>query len=151
MDQGKKQRILGGSVVLLLFSASLVVSFVYFNHGAFRTAGLILLGCIVGGPFLLRFLIPRAVAVFAPGPVPNVPLDDAARKRILRRIRRLKIWIAVLMIIFPFGIANGAKQHAWLPTLAGAMISLLWMYVSFQQIEFLRKKLENKVDVHLMG
>ena len=49
-----------------------------------------MLAVIFGSPFLLRFVVPRALALFAPRPVFNEPLDDAARKRILGRIRRPK-------------------------------------------------------------
>jgi len=68
-------------------------------------------------------------------------LDDATRRFLLRAIWRRKVWIGVLAVLLPIGIANGAAHRAWLPTLAGAGMSLLWIYVSIQAIKRLRKSL----------
>jgi len=147
MDQLTKQRVVRLSVVLPIYCGFLAAVFVSFNRGAFRVGAVIMLAFIFGSPFMLKFLVPRALARFAPGPVANIPLDAAGRIRIVRRIRREKIWIAVLMILFPIGVASGAAQRAWLPTLGGAAISLFLMYASLQKIRLLRKSLGSDIAV----
>jgi len=72
---------------------------------------------------------------------PHPPLDERARKRILRMIWRTKVWIGMLAVLFPLGIAYGIAQRVWLPTIVGGAISLLWMYVSIQEIRRQRKRL----------
>jgi hypothetical protein len=72
-----------------------------------------------------------------PGPV----VDDDSRDRILRDIRKRKVWIRVLVVLLPVGIAIGAAHRAWLPTLAGVGISLSIVYVALREIEHLREQL----------
>jgi hypothetical protein len=69
---------------------------------------------------------------------PPIALDDDARKRILRGIWMRKVWICVLAVLLPFGIANGVADRAWLPTFVGVGMNLLLMYGSAQQIRRLR-------------
>jgi hypothetical protein len=68
-------------------------------------------------------------------------IDDAGRKRMLRDIRKRKVWIAVLIVLLPIGIANGVAHRAWLPTLTGVGISLTLMYVAIREIRQRRKRL----------
>lgn len=136
-----KQRIVRVSVVLSVYFGSLAVALVCFDHGALRAGASIMLAFLFGSPFLLKFLIPRALARFAPGSVPNVPLDDAARKLILYRIRSQKIWITILVILFPMGVADAASHRAWLPMLVGGGISLFLMYASLLQVRNLQRRL----------
>jgi hypothetical protein len=72
---------------------------------------------------------------------PGPAVDDDARDRILRDIRKRKVWIGVLMVLLPIGIANGVIHRAWLPTLAGVGISLLIVYVAIHEIKHQRKRL----------
>ena len=68
-------------------------------------------------------------------------VDDDARRRMLREIRERKIWIGVLVIVLPIGIVNGITHQAWLATLGGTGISLMFMYVAMREIRQRRKKL----------
>jgi cbb3-type cytochrome oxidase subunit 3 len=71
----------------------------------------------------------------------EIPINDATRKRILRRIWISKVWIGLLVVSLPFGIVNGVAHRAWLPTLVGVGISLLLMYIAMQEIRHRRKRL----------
>ena len=141
MDLINKKRIVAGSVVLLVWSGFLVAGFACFDYGALRAGAAVLLALIFGSPFLLKFLVPKAVAVLAPGPIPNVPVDAVDRQRILRRIQYGKIWIGILVILFPFGIADCAVQRAWVPMVCGGGMSLFMMYGSFREVRRLQKRL----------
>jgi hypothetical protein len=70
-----------------------------------------------------------------------IALDDDTRRRILRGIWIRKVWIGVLALLLPFGIANGVAQRAWFPTLAGVGMDLLWMYVTAHEIRRLRERI----------
>lgn len=72
----------------------------------------------------------------------NSVVDDDARKRTLRDIRKRKVWIGVLIVLLPIGIAEGMVHRAWLPTLAGVGISLTLMYVAIREIRQRRKSLD---------
>jgi hypothetical protein len=71
---------------------------------------------------------------------PATALDERTRKRILRRIWISKVWVGLLAVLLPIGIANGLAHRAWLPTIVGVGISLLWMYVEIQEIRRRRKQ-----------
>lgn len=68
-------------------------------------------------------------------------VDEVVRKRALRQIRMWKIWIALLAIAFPIGVANGVAQRAWVATLGGAGISILIMSVAIREIKRLNRSL----------
>jgi membrane associated rhomboid family serine protease len=70
-----------------------------------------------------------------------IALDDDTRRRILREIWLRKAWIGILAALLPFGIANGVGHRAWLPTLAGVGVSLLWVYVTAQEIRRRRERI----------
>ena len=72
---------------------------------------------------------------------PEIALTDDTRRRILRAIWMRKVWIGVLALLLPFGIANGVAQRAWLPTLVGVGMNLLLMFVSARQIRRLRERI----------
>jgi hypothetical protein len=72
---------------------------------------------------------------------PAIALDDHTRRRILREIWMLKVWIGVLALLLPLGIANGVAHRAWSPTLVGVGVNLLWMYGSALAIRRLRERL----------
>jgi hypothetical protein len=72
---------------------------------------------------------------------PAIALDDDTRRRILRGIWVRKVWIGVLALLLPLGIANGVAQRAWLPTLVGVGVNLLWMYGSALAIRRLRERI----------
>ena len=76
-------------------------------------------------------------------PRPDTPtlLDRDARRRVQRQILVRKIWIGVLVVLLPIGIANGIAHRAWLPMLGGVGISLLWIYVTIGEIRRRRKRL----------
>lgn len=63
------------------------------------------------------------------------PISDAARRSICRDIWKRKVWIGVLVILLPVGIADGIVHRAWLPTLVGIGISLTLMYIFVRQIK----------------
>jgi hypothetical protein len=66
-------------------------------------------------------------------------VDDVARQRMLRDIRKWKVWIGVLIVLLPIGIADCIAHRAWLPMLAGVGISLTLMYVAICKIRHRRK------------
>ena len=68
-------------------------------------------------------------------------VDDAGRKRLLREIRKWKVWIAVLIVLLPIGVADGIAHRAWLPTLTGAGISLALIYLAIRKIGQQRERL----------
>lgn len=72
---------------------------------------------------------------------PAVALDDDTRRRILRRIWMSKVWIGVLALLLPVGIANGVAHRAWLPVFVGVGMNLLLMYAAAQEIKRRRKRL----------
>jgi len=72
---------------------------------------------------------------------PAIAPEDDNRKRILRGIWMRKVWIGVLALLLPLGIANGVAHHAWLPSLVGMGMNLLWMYASALGIKRLREQL----------
>ena len=94
--------------------------------------------------FLLTVLVKQMVKKIPPSrQEPAAEFDDNARRRVLRRIWAKKAWIGILAILLPIGIANGIAQRAWLPTLVGVGMSLLWMYVEAKDIRRLRKRLSS--------
>jgi hypothetical protein len=68
-------------------------------------------------------------------------LDEATREWILRDIRRWKVWIGVLIVCLPIGIANGAAHRAWVPTLIGVAVNLGLMLGARQLIRERRRRL----------
>jgi hypothetical protein len=68
-------------------------------------------------------------------------IDDITRKRRLRSIQIMKVWIGILAVLLPIGIVNGIVHRAWLPTLSGVGMNLLFMYVARESIRRLRKSL----------
>jgi len=72
---------------------------------------------------------------------PAPALDERARKRIARGIWFKKVWIVLLAVSLPVGIAGGVAQRAWLPTLVGVGINLLWTYVTIVEIRRRRERL----------
>jgi len=53
------------------------------------------------------------------GAQPEPELNEAQRKLVSRDIRKWKVWVGVLLVSLPIGIASGVEQCAWLPTLVG--------------------------------
>jgi hypothetical protein len=92
---------------------------------------------------LLWAIIGKLVAkkTLASSAEPAIALDDDAHKRILREIWLCKAWIGILAVLLPVGIANGVVHRAWLPTVTGVGMSLLWMYVTAQAIRRRRGQL----------
>ena len=68
-------------------------------------------------------------------------VDDAARKRMLRDIRKWKVWVGVLIALLPIGIVDCIAHRAWLPMLSGLGVSLALMYVAIRQIRQRRRRL----------
>ncbi|HTP44958.1 MAG TPA: hypothetical protein VMJ13_10345 [Candidatus Acidoferrum sp.] len=66
-------------------------------------------------------------------------LDDKTRRWLERWILLLKVWIGILAVSLPLGIANGIVQHALLPTSVGVAINLLMMYLAAQGIKRTQK------------
>jgi len=58
-----------------------------------------------------------------------------------RSIVAAKVWIGVLLVLFPIGLVNGISHHAWAPTISGAVVSALMIYVGVAQIRRLRRTL----------
>lgn len=71
-------------------------------------------------------------------------LDEATRKGISRRIRRNKVLVVSLAAVFPIGVIDGVSQRAWLPTLAGAGVSVFLMLVAARDIRRDRKSLSRQ-------
>ena len=78
---------------------------------------------------------------FRPSADPPIALDDDTRRRISRRIWMSKVWIGVLVLLLPVGIANGVAHRAWLATFVGVGMNLLLMYVAAQEIKRRQKRL----------
>jgi hypothetical protein len=72
---------------------------------------------------------------------PQIAVDDETRKRLLSNIRWWKVWIALLVVLLPVGIAKGMAHRAWLPTLAGTAISLLLIYAAIIDIKRKQERL----------
>jgi hypothetical protein len=68
-------------------------------------------------------------------------LDARARKRILRGIWFKKVWIVLLAVSLPIGVANGIAQRAWLPTFIGGGINLFLMYAAIDGIRRRRERI----------
>jgi len=75
----------------------------------------------------------------------ETPIDDRTRRRILREIWMRKLWVGLLAISLPIGMASGVAHRAWLPTLCGVAMNLLLMYVAVREIRQRRKRLEISV------
>lgn len=73
----------------------------------------------------------------------SVKLDDRARRRILRKIWVNKLWVGVLALCLPVGIADGVAHHAWLPTITGVTVNLLLMYVAISDVQQHRALLDS--------
>lgn len=71
----------------------------------------------------------------------EIPIDDRSRKRLLWRIRTRKIWIGVLVVCLPFGIANGIAQHFYWELPVFIAINLSLIYASTVDISRLKKRL----------
>ena len=74
---------------------------------------------------------------------PGVTVDERTRKRILRGIWINKIWIGLLAVSLPFGIAIGVANRAWLPVLGGVGINLFLVYVAIREIRDQRNRLDS--------
>jgi hypothetical protein len=70
-----------------------------------------------------------------------VSIDDITHKRVLRTIRTRKLWIGVLAVCFPIGVAMCIAERAYLPLLCGATMNLLFMYGAREDIKRLKKRL----------
>ncbi len=68
-----------------------------------------------------------------------VSFDDKTRRWLERWILLLKVWIGILAVSLPLGIASGIVQHALVPTSVGVGINLLMMYVGAQGIRRTQK------------
>src|ERR1700722_4269122 len=79
----------------------------------------------------------------SPSAEPAIVLDDRARRRILGGIWRKKVWIGLLAVSLPIGIANGVAHRAWLPTLVGVGMNLLLMYAAMLEIRRRRTLLDS--------
>lgn len=104
------------------------------------------IGMLVWFAAILLFAIVRKLTArktLASTVVPTIVIDDGARRRILRRIWLNKISIGILVVVLPFGIANGVAHRAWLPTLVGVGMNLLLMYVLAQEIRRRRMLLDS--------
>lgn len=99
--------------------------------------------------FLARFLAKRtAQSQGISSGQPATPVDDVGRKRILRAIRTRKIWIGVLAVCLPLGIASAITHRAYLPLLTGGAMNLLLMYVAKEDIKRLKKRLTASLAPH---
>ena len=65
------------------------------------------------------------------------------RRRIVHEMRKRQAWLIVLAILFPVGFADGVAHHAWLPTSAGAGVSLLIIWAIAVEIRRQRKRLSS--------
>jgi hypothetical protein len=118
-----------------------------FSAGAYGIISPRELGIGMVAWFATLFLWAAVVKLMAKNSASTVtsesPVDDGGRRRINREIWVRKIWIGVLVVLFPVGIVSGATHHAWLPMLTGALISSLWIYVTARQIGQRRRRLGN--------
>jgi hypothetical protein len=86
---------------------------------------------------------------------PTIYLDDKAVRWSERWILLLKVWIGVLAVSLPLGIANGIVQHQLLAIFIGAGINLLMMYVAAREIRRMQKLIrlstQNRPDIKWFG
>ena len=73
-----------------------------------------------------------------------VRLDDRTRRHMLRRIWMNKVWVGLLALCLPVGIAEGTAHHAWLPTIAGVTMNLLLMYSAIRDLRTRRALLDSQ-------
>lgn len=88
-------------------------------------------------------LLRRRVLQQSGGDSPAVQTIESVRRHQSRRIRKWKVWIITLVVLFPIGILNGMAHHAWLPTFGGAIVSLAIIYVGIREIRRLRKQADS--------
>ena len=69
------------------------------------------------------------------------PLDDAMRKNLRGRIRRLKFYVAFVALVFVYATWE-TRDSPLLPRLVGAGINLLFQFVLIQSIRRLQKLLQ---------
>ncbi|MGH9440264.1 MAG: hypothetical protein ACRD22_20945 [Terriglobia bacterium] len=103
-------------------------------------------GMIAWVAMLLLMASAQKKASAKKGPTPGEEqssVNDNARKRMLRDVRKWKLWIGILIVLLAVGIADGIAHRAWLPTLAGVGISLMLMYIAMREIRQRRKKLNS--------
>lgn len=68
-------------------------------------------------------------------------LEDNDRTRIARSIKLKKAWIAILLVLLPFGIAKGVAEHEWLLTLGAVGVNQWLVYRAILDIRSYRKRL----------
>jgi len=124
-----------GALSLLLFGATRGIL-------SPREFGIGLLAFLVGFPVLVWYLAKRRTKKYRLSCTDSPPaIDDKARRRITSRILRNKIWIGVLAVCLPVGVAMGITERAWLPTVAGVAINQFLIYASILEIKRLRRVL----------
>jgi|SRR5271170_7762754 len=140
----EKKNIFSKAVALTVICGPLVLLFLgaVYNILSPREFGIGLLAFLVGFPVLMWYLAKRRAKKYRLSYADSPPaIDDKARRRITRRILRNKIWIGVLAVCLPVGVAKGITERAWLPTVVGVAINQLWIYVSILEIKRLRRVL----------
>ena len=127
-------------VVILGFQALLYLGLAY-NILSFREWGI---GLLAWFAIPLLWTVVRKLAPkndLASSGEPAIALNERARKRTLQGIWITKVWICLLAVALPFGIANGVAHRAWLPTVIGLGMNLLLMHVAIQRIKWRRERL----------
>jgi hypothetical protein len=127
-------------VVIVGFPALLCLGLAY-NILSFREWGI---GLLAWFAIPLLWTVVRKLAPkndLASSGEPAIALNERARKRTLQGICITKVWISLLAVALPFGIANGVAHRAWLPTLIGVAMNLLLMHVAIQRIRWRRERL----------
>jgi len=74
---------------------------------------------------------------------PGAVIDGRTGRRILRGVWINKVWIGLLAVCLPIGIADGVVHHDWGPILVGIVVNLLFMRLALQQIRRQRKRLDS--------
>lgn len=128
--------VLFGPMVLLFLAA-------FYNALSLREWAI---GMLVWIAVIFVFAIVRKLSTrktLASTVAPIVEIDESARRRTFRRIWLNKITIGLLVILIPWGIANGVTHRAWLPTLVGVAIDLLLIYIAAEEIRRWRRILDS--------
>jgi len=80
---------------------------------------------------------------FASSMAPEIVIDARTRRHIRRKIWINKVWIGLLAMCLPLGIAKGATEHLWGPLSVGLGINLAFMYSAVRQIRRQRERLNS--------
>jgi predicted secreted protein len=82
----------------------------------------------------------------------NAALPDVGtRGRLIHLLRIRRMWLAILFVLFPFGIAYGISERAWVGTMAGAAVSITFSVLSYLDMRRIRRILDLTANKNSSG